>query len=130
MNQKEILKTAQTLIKNQFSGETTGHDFYHIERVVKMARKIAAEENSRKATQEAAAQRAQQDELEKRAQQEAAKRQASYERENLIRQIEAKFPELDPRSSQHNSNAVSLSASSCIIKGFSVLLTPCPILTA
>ena len=71
------------------------------------AEKIAAEENSRKAAQEAAAQRAQQDEMEKRAQQEAAKRQASYERENLIRQIEAKFPELDPRSSQHNSNAVS-----------------------
>ncbi len=46
MNQKEILKSAQTLIKNQFSGETTGHDFFHIERVVKIARRIAKEENA------------------------------------------------------------------------------------
>lgn len=46
MNQKEILKSAQTLIKNQFSGETTGHDYYHIERVVKVAGRIAKEENA------------------------------------------------------------------------------------
>ena len=71
------------------------------------AEKIAANEAARKAEQEAAEQHAQQDEAAKRAHQEAAKRQASYERENLIRQIEARFPELNPRSSQHNSNAVS-----------------------
>lgn len=46
MNRKEILKSAQELIKNQFSGETTGHDYYHIERVVKTANRIAQEENA------------------------------------------------------------------------------------
>jgi len=46
MNQKEILDSAQIFIKNQFSGETTGHDYYHIERVVKAARRIAQEENA------------------------------------------------------------------------------------
>ncbi len=30
----------------RFSGETTGHDYYHIERVVKMAKRIAQEENA------------------------------------------------------------------------------------
>lgn len=46
MNPKEILKSTQIFIKNQFSGETTGHDYYHIQRVVKTARKIASEENA------------------------------------------------------------------------------------
>lgn len=46
MNPIQILTTTQNHIKQQFSGETTGHDFYHIERVVKMARRIAKEENA------------------------------------------------------------------------------------
>ncbi len=46
MNKIEILKSAQELIKNQFIGETTGHDYYHIERVVKTANRIANEEKA------------------------------------------------------------------------------------
>ena len=46
MDKAQVLISTQKFIQNQFSGETTGHDFYHIERVVKMARKIAAEENA------------------------------------------------------------------------------------
>ena len=46
MNQKEILDSAQIFIKNQFSGETTGHDYYHIKRVVKLAKQIGKEENA------------------------------------------------------------------------------------
>lgn len=46
MNKQEILIAAENYIKKGFSGETTGHDFYHIERVVKTARKIASEENA------------------------------------------------------------------------------------
>lgn len=46
MNQKEILTAAENYIKKGFSGETTGHDYYHIERVVKTARRIAQEENA------------------------------------------------------------------------------------
>ena len=46
MNKQEILIAAGNYIKKGFTGETTGHDFYHIERVVKTARKIASEENA------------------------------------------------------------------------------------
>lgn len=46
MNKIEILKSAQEFIKNQFSGETTGHDYFHIERVVNSAKRIANEENA------------------------------------------------------------------------------------
>ena len=46
MNEIEILKSAQEFIKNQFTGETTGHDYFHIERVVNSAKRIAKEENA------------------------------------------------------------------------------------
>jgi len=46
MNEIEILKKTQEFIKNQFSGETTGHDYFHIQRVVKIAKRIAEEENA------------------------------------------------------------------------------------
>ena len=46
MNEIEILKKTQTFIYKAFAGEGTGHDYFHIERVVKVARKIAEEENA------------------------------------------------------------------------------------
>jgi len=46
MNEIEILKKTQQFIYTGFSGEGTGHDYFHIERVVKMARQIAKEENA------------------------------------------------------------------------------------
>ena len=46
MNQQEILKTTQKFIKIEFSGEGTGHDYFHIERVVNIAKQIAKEENT------------------------------------------------------------------------------------
>ena len=46
MNKIEILKSAQEFIKNQFTDETTGHDYFHIERVVNSAKRIANEENA------------------------------------------------------------------------------------
>lgn len=41
MNQEQILQACRDYIHNHFSGEGTGHDFFHVERVVKTARKIA-----------------------------------------------------------------------------------------
>jgi len=46
MNQNQILTSTKNYIEMRFSGETTGHDYYHIERVVKMAKRIAQEENA------------------------------------------------------------------------------------
>lgn len=46
MNDLQILEKTQQYIQNQFSGETTGHDYFHIERVVKVAKRIAEEENA------------------------------------------------------------------------------------
>lgn len=46
MDKAQILISAQEFIQNQFSGETTGHDYFHIERVVKVTRRIAQEENA------------------------------------------------------------------------------------
>lgn len=46
MSQQSILKTADEFIKKKFSGEGTGHDYFHIERVVNTAIKIAKEENA------------------------------------------------------------------------------------
>ena len=41
MNQKEIIIEIQNEMKKIFTQETTGHDWYHIERVWKNAKKIA-----------------------------------------------------------------------------------------
>ena len=46
MNEIEILQKAQEFIYKGFIGEGTGHDYFHIERVVKVARRIAKEENA------------------------------------------------------------------------------------
>ena len=46
MNKIEILKSTQEFIKNQFTGEPTGHDYFHIERVVHTAKRLAKEENA------------------------------------------------------------------------------------
>ena len=46
MDKAQILISTQQFIQNQFSGETTGHDYFHIERVVKVARRVAKEENA------------------------------------------------------------------------------------
>ena len=44
--QKDILSATQTFIRNELGKETTGHDYFHIERVVKLAKKIAIKENA------------------------------------------------------------------------------------
>lgn len=46
MNKEGILKRTKEFIVKEFSGEGTGHDYYHIERVVKVAKKLAEEENA------------------------------------------------------------------------------------
>jgi|SRR5690554_4071162 len=46
MENEEILVKTKCFIQETFSGEGTGHDFFHIERVVKMAKRIAKEENA------------------------------------------------------------------------------------
>lgn len=46
MNEIEILQKTQEFIYNEFTGEGTGHDYFHIERVVKVAKRIAREENA------------------------------------------------------------------------------------
>jgi uncharacterized protein len=46
MNEREqhILLAAQALVKQNLGGEPTGHDFYHVERVVGLAKHIAKTE--------------------------------------------------------------------------------------
>ena len=46
MDKEQILKEAESYIKTHFAGEGSGHDYYHIERVVRTARRIASEENT------------------------------------------------------------------------------------
>lgn len=46
MDNDLILKAAELHIKKLFSGEGTGHDYFHVERVVNNAIKIAENENS------------------------------------------------------------------------------------
>lgn len=46
MDKDRILKAAELHIKKLFSGEGTGHDYFHVERVVNNAIKIAKNENS------------------------------------------------------------------------------------
>lgn len=42
--QQEIIDQTANFIRHKFDGEATGHDWYHIERVWKMAQKIGAKE--------------------------------------------------------------------------------------
>lgn len=46
MDKLEILQKTQEFIYKEFTGEGTGHDYFHIERVVKVAKRIAQEENA------------------------------------------------------------------------------------
>ncbi|MGT2846257.1 HD domain-containing protein [Streptococcus massiliensis] len=44
--EKSIIQKAENFVKEQLAGDTTGHDYFHIERVVKMALRIAEEEGA------------------------------------------------------------------------------------
>jgi len=46
MNQQQILEAVRSFVYREFSGEGTGHDYFHLERVVKTALRIAREENA------------------------------------------------------------------------------------
>ncbi len=46
MNKKEIINQVQQYIRQTFLEEGTGHDYFHIERVVTNAKRIVAEENA------------------------------------------------------------------------------------
>ena len=46
MEKKKILVATKKFIQNQFAGESTGHDYFHIERVVKNVKLISAKENA------------------------------------------------------------------------------------
>lgn len=46
MNKNEILKEVQSYIRKTFLEEGTGHDYFHIERVVTNARKIVEKESA------------------------------------------------------------------------------------
>lgn len=46
MDKEKILIAAQHFIHAQFSGESTGHDYFHTERVVKNAKAIAQQEKA------------------------------------------------------------------------------------
>ncbi|TSC93829.1 MAG: uncharacterized protein CEN87_729 [Parcubacteria group bacterium Licking1014_1] len=45
MNKNKIIKGIQNYIKKEFKGESTGHDWWHIFRVWKMAKEIAKKES-------------------------------------------------------------------------------------
>lgn len=46
MDQQSILEAVRIYVYRQFSGEGTGHDFFHLERVVKTALRIARREDA------------------------------------------------------------------------------------
>ncbi|MEF3306087.1 HD domain-containing protein [Paenibacillus sp. GYB003] len=46
MEQGEMLRRAERFAKTVHEGDATGHDFYHVERVVRMARRIAEAEGA------------------------------------------------------------------------------------
>ncbi len=46
MDQQSILEAVRAFVKREFSGEGTGHDFFHLERVVNIAIRIAREEKA------------------------------------------------------------------------------------
>ena len=45
-NQQQIIDQTAEFIRRKFDGESTGHDWYHIERVWKMAKRIGAKEGA------------------------------------------------------------------------------------
>lgn len=46
MDQQAVLKAVKSYMHREFSGEGTGHDFFHLQRVVKTALKIARQEHA------------------------------------------------------------------------------------
>ena len=46
MNKTKIIESVKSKIKDQFEGDSSGHDWFHIERVWKMAKQIAIQENA------------------------------------------------------------------------------------
>ena len=46
MDQRSILEAVRNYVYREFSGEGTGHDFFHLERVVKTALRIARQEDA------------------------------------------------------------------------------------
>ncbi len=46
MDQQSILEAVRIYVYREFSGEGTGHDFFHLERVVKTALRIARQEDA------------------------------------------------------------------------------------
>jgi uncharacterized protein len=46
MDQQAILEAVRTYVYQEFSGEGTGHDFFHLERVVKTALRLARQEDA------------------------------------------------------------------------------------
>lgn len=44
MTQKEVVNKTEAFIKDKFSGETSGHDYWHMYRVRKLAQHIASQE--------------------------------------------------------------------------------------
>src|SRR5689334_22275806 len=47
MIKRDIVQKTQTFVKRKMSGEATGHDFFHVLRVLKTARFIAEKENAK-----------------------------------------------------------------------------------
>lgn len=46
MNKTQIISNTATYIKERLSGESSGHDWWHVYRVWKMAKRIGEEENA------------------------------------------------------------------------------------
>lgn len=46
MNKSKLIDVIKSNIKSQFEGDSSGHDWYHIERVWKMTKQIAEKENA------------------------------------------------------------------------------------
>lgn len=46
MDRQLILEAVRSYVHREFSGEGTGHDFFHLERVVKMGLRIASQEKA------------------------------------------------------------------------------------
>lgn len=46
MDQQSILEAVRAYVYQEFSGEGTGHDFFHLERVVKTALRLARQEDA------------------------------------------------------------------------------------
>jgi uncharacterized protein len=55
LNKREIIEKTKTFIKHKLEGEGTGHDWWHVDRVYRLAKRIAKEEKADSFTVELAA---------------------------------------------------------------------------